>query len=515
MGGGIQHLKGCGFLPVLCTLKCVESDGERRGELVRVERRQLAEHEREFCSQRELKCEFCGGAVRTFEMNPHLGECEEFPVDCPNGCEAAGETGTRQMKRGTVPLHLSECPLQRVKCPYREYGCGEEMERRQLAEHEREFCSQRELKCEFCGGAVRACEMNPHLGECEEFPVDCPNGCEAAGETGIGQVKRGAMPLHLAECPHQRVECPYREYGCGEEMDRRQLELHEREYMHTHFRLAMKEMKRKQMESNDKMKLLENENTELKETQIFKANNKINCLEKLSAVKDSEIISINKEINELRALSFESNEKINRLEKSSVDKDLEIISAKEQIEELKALSNGKIELLEKQDTRLKNEIKELKEITSTLASTGQLEWKIKGLKQKIEKKGNSFTDPFYVGLYKCQGYIEWDFNNTGKVACFICIMKGEFDYKLKWPFIYRFKFVLSNQNRNEDNHIWSDEVTKLDLQKLPECFQKPKEISNQGYGTSSFISNTGILTEKYCKEDSISLLITVQQLPTF
>ena len=114
MGGGIQHLKECEFLPVLCPLKCVESDGESRGEVVRVERRQLAEHEREFCFQRELKCEFCGGAVRACEMKPHLGECEEFPVDCPNGCDAAGETGTRQMKRVAVPIHLSECPLQEL-----------------------------------------------------------------------------------------------------------------------------------------------------------------------------------------------------------------------------------------------------------------------------------------------------------------------------------------------------------------------------------------------------------------
>ena len=388
-------------------------------------------------------------------MNPHLGECEEFPVDCPNGCEAAGETGTRQMKRGAIPLHLSECPLQRVKCTYREYGCGEEMERRQLTEHEREFCSQRELKCEFCGGVVRACEMNPHLGECEEFPLNCPNGCEAAGETGTRQMKRGALLLHLAECPLQRVECPYREYGCGEEMERRQLDLHEREYMHTHFRLAMMEMKRKQIESNDKMKMLEKENRDLKETQIFEANNKIDCLEKLSAVKVSEIISMNKEI------------------------------------------------------------KELKEIISTLKSIGGLDWKIKGVKQKIKKKEDTYSDPFYVGLYKCQGNIEWDYNNTGKVGCFICIMKGEFDDKLKWPFIFRYKFVLLNQNRNEDNHIWSHDITKYDLQKYPECFQKLTELRNRSFGALSFISNTEILTEKYCKDDSICLHITVEQLPTF
>ena len=447
MDGVIQHLKECELLPVLCPLKCVELDGERRGEVVRVERRQLAEHEREFCSQRELKCEFCGGAVRACEMNPHLGECEEFPVDCPNGCEAAGETGTKQIKRGAVPIHLTECPLQRVECPYREYGCGEEMERIQLAEHEREFCSQRELKCEFCGGAVRACEMNPHLGECEEFPVDCPNGCEAAGETGTKQIKRGAVPIHLTECPLQKVECPYREYGCGEEMERRLLDIHEREYMHTHFRLAMKEMKRKQTELNDKIKLLEKENTEFKN--------------ELGELKDNETLEV----------------------------------------------HDKIKCLEKQN-------KELKETISAFKSTGRLDWKIKGVKQKIEKKETSYSDPFHVGLYRCQGKIVWDSNNTGEVGCFICIMKGEFDDKLKWPFIFRYTFVLFSQNRNEDNNIWSHQITKETLQKHPQCLHKPTEIRNEGIGTS-FISNTEILTEKYCKEDSIYLLLTVQQLPTF
>ena len=462
MGGGIQHLKECEFLPVTCPLKCVESDGGRRGEVMRVERRQLAEHEIEFCSQRELKCEFCGGAVRACEMNPHLGECEEFPIDCPNGCEAAGETGTRQMKRGAVHLHLVECPL-------------------------------------------------------------------------------------------QRVECPYWEYGCGEEMERRQLDLHEREYMHTHFRLAMKEMKRKQIES-----------TELKDAQILQAN-KINCLEKLSAVKDSEIISVNKEIKELKTLSIEmkqkqtesnklkdsqilqANNKINCLEKQITEKNWEIISIKKDINELRAESNEKIKRLEtlnintnleiisvkKELEALSIEMKQkqtesndkiqflqkqnalLTEALSSSLASGQLDWKIKEVKQKIEKKEDSYSDPFYVGLYKCQGKIVWDINNTGKVGCGICIMKGEFDDKLKWPFIFRFKFVLLNQNRNEDNYIFSPEITKETLQKYLDSFQRPTEEMNKGIGTSSFISNTEILAEKYCKEDSISLLITVEQLPTF
>ena len=483
MGGGIQHLKECAFLPVMCPLKCVESDGERRGEVVRVERRQLAEHELEFCSQRELKCEFCGGAVRACDMNPHLGECEEFPVDCPNGCEAAGETGTRQIERGAVPLHLSECPL-------------------------------------------------------------------------------------------QRMECLYREYGCGEEMERRQLDLHEREYMHTHFRLAMKEMKRKHIESTElkdaqilqankidcleklsavkdseilsvnkeikemetlsfEMKQKQTESNKLKDSQILQAN-KIDCLEKLSAIKDSEILSVNKEIKELKTLSIEmkqkqtesnklkdsqilqTNNKINCLETLNKNKDLEIISVKKELKTLsiemkqkQTESNEKIQFLQKQNALL------TEALSSTLVSTGQLEWKIRGVKQKIEKKEDTYSDPFYVGLYKCQGNIVWDCSKTGKVGCFICIMRGEFDDKLKWPFIFRRKFVLLNQNRNEDNYIHSSEITQETLQKYPECLQKPTEIRNIGFGTGAFMSKAEILSEKYCEEDYICLHLTVEQLLTF
>ena len=145
------------------------------------------------------------------------------------------------------------CPLKCLESDGERSGEVVRLERRELAEHEREYCPQREVKCEFCGRAVKACEMNTHLGECEEFPVECPNSCEVAGETCTRQMKRGDIPLHLAECPLQRVKCPYWEYGCREEMERRQLDLHEKEYIHTHFKLVMKEMKQKQIESNDKI----------------------------------------------------------------------------------------------------------------------------------------------------------------------------------------------------------------------------------------------------------------------
>ena len=70
-------------------------------------------------------------------------------------------------------------------------------------------------------------------------------------------------PSNLAECPLQTVRCPYWDYGCGEEMERRQIDLHERESMHTHFKIAIEGMKRNETESTEQLNSLKRQNAEL------------------------------------------------------------------------------------------------------------------------------------------------------------------------------------------------------------------------------------------------------------
>ena len=411
---GMEHVKECEFLLVLCPLKCVESEGERSGEVTRVERRLMPEHEMEYCPQRELTCEFC--------------------------------------------------------------GCG-----------------------------VRACEMSVHLGDCSEFPVDCPNGCEVAEESGAKQVKRGDVPLHLSECPLQTVKCTYWDYGCGEEMERRHLDLHEREAMHIHFNLSMKEMKRNQTESNGQILFLVKLNAELKNN-LTLANNKIKSLEQLALAKDLEVTLLRKEIavsvesvslqleqkqqianNELRENLKQTNDRLYKLAQASKDNDLMVCSVNK---ELKALI----------DT-----------LSCALVPTAILQMNIKGVKRKIEQNQRTYSDPFFVGLYKCQGYIDWDCDRTGRLGCGVCIVKGEFDDTLKWPFIYRQKFILLNQNKDGCDHILLSEITKEALLRNQRCFQRPISIRNVGYGHSSFISHPDLLTVKYCRDDSISIHIIMDQ----
>ena len=356
----------------------------------------------------------------------HLEDCLYLPITCPLGCVSLEEGE----KKGEV-----------VK-----------MERRLIPEHVRDSCPMREVVCEFCEGEVKAREMNPHLKDCVEFPLSCPNGCSREGEDGVRELKRNDIPVHLDNhCPLHKVQCPYWDHGCKEEMERRHTDTHEREFLHVHFKLSMADMNQKQHESTQ-------------------------CLQ--------------------HELSI-ANDRIAILEKQNLDKDIQIASLTTTITHLSPLP------------------------------TGRLEWNIKGVKQKIQNKVRTYSDPFYVGFYRCQGCIDWDYSYSGYIGGYICILKGDFDDKLHWPIRYKYTFVLINQINSEDNLVKSVEATKEDLDNYPESFKKPtgdkyprfRFISlisntnrNDNFEYIWLISNTDILDEKYCRQDSITLHISVELL---
>ena len=93
MGTGVHHLEDCVYLTEACPLGCVSLDGERKGEVVKMERRHIPGHVRDSCPLREVVCEFCEGEVTASEMNPHLENCDELPLPCPNLCRREGEEG--------------------------------------------------------------------------------------------------------------------------------------------------------------------------------------------------------------------------------------------------------------------------------------------------------------------------------------------------------------------------------------------------------------------------------------
>ena len=356
--------------------------------------------------------------------------------------------------------HLEGCPYLPTACPL---GCvcleGERegqvarLERRHIPGHVRDSCPLRVVTCEFCEGEVKASEMNPHLEDCEAFPLPCPNGCAREGEDEVREVKRRDLTVHLdTHCPLQKVQCPYLDHGCREEMERRLTDTHEREFLHIHFKLSMTDMK---------LKL--NESTLRLQHELDTANEKI---------ADQEL-QFTDSLNATKLLT----DRIATLEKQNSDKDLKIASL----------------------------------TLSSLQPAGRLEWNILAVKQKIQNRETTYSDPFYVGLYKCQCSIIWDLINEGDVAVLTHFMRGDFDDKLHWPIRCKYTYALINQSDSKDNFVYSYEVNESWLEVCPERLKRPTDYRNEGIG-HAFISNTEILEVKYCKQDSITLHISVELL---
>ena len=118
----------------------------------------------------------------------HRRKVQQLTVRCQhkkNGCDWVGELGN-------LEDHVTKCPKQPWQCVY----------------------------CAFSG--LREGEKD-HLSGCGQFPVPCPNGCEA------GSVERCRLEWHLLECPLQLVGCEYAAMGCAVRLPRREMSEHIRQ----------------------------------------------------------------------------------------------------------------------------------------------------------------------------------------------------------------------------------------------------------------------------------------------
>lgn len=95
-------------------------------------RKNLHTHEKELCEFRNFTCKFCLEVTNTYHevVNNHYPVCPEYPVPCPNECS------TERVCRSAVAEHLSNtCPLQEVACDYLPAGCHVRGPRRDMDEH--------------------------------------------------------------------------------------------------------------------------------------------------------------------------------------------------------------------------------------------------------------------------------------------------------------------------------------------------------------------------------------------
>ena len=91
------------------------------------------------CLKKPRHCRYCSFSALREAAEEHTRGCERFPVACPNGC------GVGQVHRYLLPQHLTECPLQVVRCAYAHVGCSVQLPRSEMAAHTENSAQQHTL----------------------------------------------------------------------------------------------------------------------------------------------------------------------------------------------------------------------------------------------------------------------------------------------------------------------------------------------------------------------------------
>ena len=268
-----NHLDTCGYVYVLCKLKCG----------VVLIRNELEKHEKETCSQRIVKCDHCKKVYKSYKFNEHLNKCPKMKVPC-DLCDT-------QITREDMPQHLKyDCGIVQEAC---KLGCGLKISRNELKIHEKDTCVQREIACEHCDISLKFIYWSRHLEECPNVKVTC----ELCSE----EKYRKDMTEHLKDyCPEKMLECPFVKYKCITRIRRKDMDNHleEKETKHLGLKLsAMEDWITKQSEEITKQS-----------EEITKQNEKITKQSEEITKQSGEITKQNEKIKKLK----DENEKQNR-----------------------------------------------------------------------------------------------------------------------------------------------------------------------------------------------------------
>ena len=109
----------CEYADVHCPLKCEYM----------ITRMNVEHHVSNECMKRDFICPYCS-LKGTYEMifAEHWPKCSYYPLCCRNHC---GVTCERQ----TMDYHMKICPLEKVDCKFKDYGCIATFKREDEEEH--------------------------------------------------------------------------------------------------------------------------------------------------------------------------------------------------------------------------------------------------------------------------------------------------------------------------------------------------------------------------------------------
>ena len=427
-------------------------------------------------------CPLCRNKnVTAMKDNFHKRKVLSLKVRCPHkaeGCEWQGEL------RSLEPQHLNtnscegECEYVNVDCPY---ACGERVQRRSLEEHKSQHCPLRPFTCQYCNHkATHQKVTNEHWPVCEKYPLPCPNEC---GE----EIERQHLKGHLEQsCELEVIQCDFSYAGCGAQLQRRLMSAHMKEGMEAHLSLVA-------------------QNIPILQSTVQQQGDRIK--EQGDQIEKQQEDQIEQQIIQQSYLIKQQEDQIKQEE--------QIKQLGDQIKQQEDQIKQQEDQIKQQEDQIKQQGDQIKQQGGLLdclinMQLGKLVPPVDIVMDsfKKHKKSNDiwYSPPFYTHLGGYRMGLEVYANGIRKgkgthVSVYVCLMKGEFDDLIKWPFHGK---VIIQLKKSDSQHY--EKLLHLTDDISSDSVCKPTEKRNKGYGSSQYISHDE--AGGYLKDDKLVFCVS-------
>ena len=363
----------------------------------------------------------------------------KFQVYCSHkqeGCEWKGELGQLDNH-----LNLSPQPDKQLEgCEYSEIECiycSELIKRPNITVHQDNLCPKRSFSCEYCHSYESDYDdvINNHWPVCGYQTVQCPNECGTA-------LKRQVLENHvIRSCPKTVIDCDFHHVGCDVRLPRKDMPAHLNENLVTHM--------------------------------------------SLQAASYSKLLASHSELqSQVNKMEVE-----NKLLKNELEDSIQIMDdMKQTITELQSKKADK---------------KTVSQLMHHIGLPAPLEIIMPNYEQHKKDRDAWYSPPFYTHPrgYKMQLRVDTSngYSKGTHLSVNVCLMKGEFDNHLKWPYRGMVTIQLVDQETGKGQHTlkisFTDETPSGYANRVTRG-----ERNTWGWGCHDYLSHDRIWSQYYLND---------------
>lgn len=427
------------------------------------------------------------------------------------GCPWTGELAKFEDHLNENPepeKQLLGCELVEVECIH---GCGIRMARSAIARHQQDVCPQRPCSCIYCReyNSIHADVVYRHWPVCKCFPLTCPNNCT------VYAIERQHMEHHLErECPLKVIDCEFHYAGCEKKLPRKDMPEHlaMHHVHHTSLLAALNQQLAEELHEKDKQI---SQLTDEMQTQVVgirrESKQEIHEVKMENFFLKQELSLLRREMEELKETFRQEISQVRSLESRQESESKHGDEALE--EEITVLRHNL------QDTKLSL----TRQCHSIQAYLGlfPVEFTMPDFEQHRKDNSDWQSPPFYLQLhgYKMCLIVNANGHSAAKethVSVYACLMRGEFDSSLEWPFLGEITIQLLNQLANRNHATGSVRFTE----RTPDvytCRVINSEKAEKGWGIQKFIAHAdlsynSVKNRQYLKDNCLCFRVTKAKL---